>query len=971
MCVLLLLLLSIVTATSQAQSVYLTKPVDALAVTASDLRGDGVADDTAALQAAIDRVADTTGSGIVFLPQGRYRITKTVYLWSGVRIFGYGAQRPVMVLAPNTPGFQSGHDFLGTGRYMLQFAANKPAAGAAIMDANEFTFYSGLSNIDFEIGAGNPAAIAVRFHVAQHSFLDHMHFSVGEGRAALEDVGNQAENLDIKGGEYGIVSVRTAPAWQFLLMDSRIHGQRRAAIHTQEVGMTLVRDEISDAPIAIETPRYMPEQLYAKDLLLKNISGTAFVLGDTTSQHNQVTLDNIFCDHVAALVADPVGGLKSAASPRSGDRYYIVASMTAGQQILGDGREGALTLTLSGKKRLTSAPRLPLSDIPTMPPVSEWINVRTLGAAGDGGTDDTAALQHAIDSHRVLYFPTGMYRLRGTLHTKPDTVLVGLNPATTVLMVQDSDANFIGAGAAVPLLETAPNGHEIVSGLGVFTGDIAPRAAGVVWRSGPRSLMHDVNFPAGLRARPVIAPKLMRSTVPIAQRPDMRASQYPSLWVRDGGGGLFRDVWTADTTARSGLLVEHTRTPSVAYQVSCEHHMQNEVQFHDAANWTVYALQTEEEKPNGADATALELINAKNITFANLFNYRVSRNVIPKLAATTAKGSDNIRFANVHVFSMTRLAFDNSLIDEDNDTRIRTHDFTSFQLRARATQSPMRPVRLPLFTSELKKLISGYRDLSGLTIDGQGTLYFADATLATVAQWDETTGTAKVLTKNVPEPMALAWPGSGDTLLAVDRDKAVYSVNTKTGATAKLTDGGLKQGVQLLIPVGFHNDIGSIQRMVAHQGFVYSGRSNMALVSATENEPRSYFYGLGTNTAVIAGGSWKGVQQSVQLKAFHVGDSALAVSEEDDKVYRVSLDALTHLTATTFIPRSGTSVVQDKDGNVYVAGAQLFVYDRAGKPLGTLEVPERPSSLAISGKTLYIGARSSLYSIALKSSTTN
>ncbi|MEZ2346896.1 glycosyl hydrolase family 28-related protein [Terriglobus sp. RCC_193] len=965
--VLFLLLLLIVTAMSQAQSIYLTKPDDALAVTASGLRGDGVADDTAALQAAIDKVADTTGSGVVFLPQGRYRVTKTVYLWSGIRIFGYGAQRPVLVLAPNTPGFQSGHDFLGTGRYMLQFAANKPVAGAAIMDANEFTFYSGLSNIDFEIGAGNPAAIVVRFHVAQHSFLDHMHFSVGEGRAALEDVGNQAENLDIDGGEYGIVSVRTAPAWQFLLMDSRIHGQRRAAIHTQEVGMTLVRDEITDVPVAIETPQNMPEQFYAKDLLLKNISKTAFVLGDTTSQHNQVTLDNILCDHVAAFVDDPVGGLKSAAMPRSTDRYYTVANMTAGQQILPDGREGALRLILSGKKRLPSAPTLPPSDIRDMPPVSKWTNVRTLGATGDGGTDDTAALQRAIDSHRVLYFPTGMYRLRGTLHTKPDTVLVGLNPATAVLMVQDNDANFTGTGAAVPLLETAPNGHEIVSGIGVFTGDIAPRAAGVVWRSGSHSLMHDVNFPAGMRVRPAIAPKLVRSTVPFAQRPDMRASQYPSLWVRDGGGGLFRDVWTADTTARSGLLVEHTQTPSVAYQISCEHHMQNEVQFHDAANWTVYALQTEEEKPNGADATALELVNAKNITFANLFNYRVSRNVIPKLAATTAKGSDNIHFANVHVFSMTRLAFDNSLIDEDNDTKIRTHDFTSFLLHL-GTHPPVKEMRLPVFASELKKLISGYRDVSGLTVDGHGTLYFADATLATVAQWDEPTGTAKVLTKTVPEPMALAWPGSGDTLLAVDRDKAVYSVNTKTGAAEKLTDGGLKQDVQLLIPVGFHNDISSIQRLVAHQGFVYAGRSNMALVSATENEPRSYFYAPGTDTAVIAGGSWKGLQQSVQLKAFRVGDSALAVSEEDDKVYRVSLDALTHLTATTFIPRSGTSVVQDADGNVYVAGAQLFVYDRAGKPLGTVEVPERPSSLAISGNTLYIGARSSLYSITLKSS---
>src|ERR1035438_7818174 len=47
---------------------------------------------------------------------------------------------------------------------------------AAIADANSSTFYSAMSNIDFEIGDGNPAAIAIRFHVAQHAFLSHMDF---------------------------------------------------------------------------------------------------------------------------------------------------------------------------------------------------------------------------------------------------------------------------------------------------------------------------------------------------------------------------------------------------------------------------------------------------------------------------------------------------------------------------------------------------------------------------------------------------------------------------------------------------------------------------------------------------------------------------------------------------------------------------------------------------------------------------
>lgn len=271
------------------ESLYTQRPPDSLAIDPDGVAGDGTTDDTNALQKAIDRVADTTGTGSLFLREGRYRISHTLHLWSGVRLIGYGAQRPTLVLAANTPGFQSGHEFLGTGRYMLQFASRKPAEGAPVADANEFTFYSGISNVNFEVGEDNAAAICVRFHVAQHSFLSHMRFAVGSGRAALEDVGNQADTLEMDGGEYGILSVRTSPAWQFLLMDSYLHGQRTAAIHTEEVGMTLIRDTVEQTPIAVEIPAKMPEQLYARDLLLRGITRAALVLGDTGSQHHQVS----------------------------------------------------------------------------------------------------------------------------------------------------------------------------------------------------------------------------------------------------------------------------------------------------------------------------------------------------------------------------------------------------------------------------------------------------------------------------------------------------------------------------------------------------------------------------------------------------------------------------------------------------------------------------------------------------------
>jgi SMP-30/Gluconolactonase/LRE-like region len=64
---------------------------------------------------------------------------------------------------------------------------------------------------------------------------------------------------------------------------------------------------------------------------------------------------------------------------------------------------------------------------------------------------------------------------------------------------------------------------------------------------------------------------------------------------------------------------------------------------------------------------------------------------------------------------------------------------------------------------------------------------------------------------------------------------------------------------------------------------------------------------------------------------------------------------------------AGTAV--DSEGNVYVCAGKIFVYDRTGKSLGVIDVPERPSALAFGGadkRTLFIAARSSLYEIQAK-----
>jgi len=146
---------------SFAISTITTRVEDAKAIYVDSPANTG--NDSAALQAAIDRASGAGREGIVFVAAGRYTLTQTVFLWPGVRLIGYGPSRPVFLLPPKTPGFQKGMGvmvmFTGLApheqaRAGLRIAFSPPGSvppNNNVADANPNTFYSAMSNIDFEI----------------------------------------------------------------------------------------------------------------------------------------------------------------------------------------------------------------------------------------------------------------------------------------------------------------------------------------------------------------------------------------------------------------------------------------------------------------------------------------------------------------------------------------------------------------------------------------------------------------------------------------------------------------------------------------------------------------------------------------------------------------------------------------------------------------------------------------------------
>ena len=122
----------------------------------------------------------------------------------------------------------------------------------------------------------------------------------------------------------------------------------------------------------------------------------------------------------------------------------MVDRFTLGLEIGRDGRELGIAMRHRERKLSRPAPAVP-SDIPVLPPMSQWVNVQSLDVKGDGKTDDTAELRAAIDRHPVLFFPSGIYRVTGSLELKPDTILIGLNPGNTSISLAGGTPAFAGA----------------------------------------------------------------------------------------------------------------------------------------------------------------------------------------------------------------------------------------------------------------------------------------------------------------------------------------------------------------------------------------------------------------------------------------------------------------------------------------------------------------------------------------------
>jgi hypothetical protein len=983
-------------------SVLTTVPDDPAAILVK-AKGDGRTDDGAAIQAAIDAAAAKPGGGLVFLPSGHYRISKTLFLWPGVRVFGVGATRPLIELGDATPGFQKGVAnmviFAGAKRDPAGRPVAFPPPGSvpfdkSVPDANPGTFYSAMSNIDFKIGKGNPAATAIRFHAAQHAVLSHMEFDIGSGLAGLYHVANEAEDLHFKGGRYGILAEKPSPAWGFVLLDSTFEGQRDAAIREHEAGLTLVNVTMRDTPVGIDIDKGYGDWLWGKDVRFENVSKAGVIISNERNVYTQVGFENAVASNTPVFARFRDSGKTTEGKGKT----YRVAAFNHGLTVPAPGQMGDYKTTFQSEP-LTALPKPITPAIRALPATSDWTNVRTLGAKGDNATDDTAAIQKAIDTHRVVYFPTGFYRVTDTLKLKPDTVLIGLHPSLTQIVLPHGTPAYQGVGAPKALVESAKGADNIVFGLGLYTDGANPRATALLWTAGATSMVNDVKFQGGhgtnLFDGSRVIPYNANGTGD-ADPAKRWAGQYPSLWVTNGGGGTFSNVWSPSTYAYTGIYISDTTTPGHVYQASVEHHVRTEITLNRVANWEFLAPQTEEEAGEGEDTVSLEIRDSHNILLANYHGYRVTRTRKPAAAAVRVYNSHDIRFRNVAVNGesglgtcdengcatftrLTKYPYENAILDVTNGLEVRERQFAVLDLPA--VSKLVAPAIFPAGAT-MEKLADGFYSLGGGTVDATGTLYFADRKHQRIYSWSDA-HKLSIVRDNTLDPVNLAVDASGNLLvLSSDgRNGSVYSF--KPGSpdsevtVIAATPAADHASAATVLPANWWNN-GEFKDQIDPENYQYPTLAEIFVRDMAASKPKEYVSPDGSlvlpayRTFQQGPPDYRGLRFSDSLDTYGFtaakpGQRVFLANSSENKTYSGMVGKGGSITdLKPFADRGGESVATDAQGRVYVANGQVFVYGPDGQELGRIDTPERPLQLLFGGadkQTLFVLTHHALYAV--------
>lgn len=334
-------------------------------------KGDGVADDTKAIQAALN---DYPAKGaIIYLPNGTYRISNTLKWGKDQRLTvlqGQSRAGTVIHLKDACPGFTdpaSPKEMVWTG--------GKPAQ----------RFRNAIRNCTWDTGKGNPGAIGVRFDASNVGCLRDVDIRSGDGTGVIgldmayaDDFGPCfAKNVSVTGFDTGVATKYGVNGIVF--ENVTLRGQRQIGWHNNGEPIT-VRGLVSENAVTVIRQDQWGGMFTLIDSKFTGTGGASELPAIHLASGGMFVRNVTVSGYAAAITKDAKTGAETVPGPLVGE--WASAKMPD-----------------SGPKTLG----LPVKETPDVPwdDPKDWAVITRYGAKMDGQSDDADALQQAIDSGKT------------------------------------------------------------------------------------------------------------------------------------------------------------------------------------------------------------------------------------------------------------------------------------------------------------------------------------------------------------------------------------------------------------------------------------------------------------------------------------------------------------------------------------------------------------------------------------------
>ncbi|RDW56742.1 pectin lyase fold factor [Coleophoma cylindrospora] len=603
-------------------------------------KGDGVTDDTAAINAAIAYggncgegcLSSSTTGTLIYFPPGTYLISTPINAYYYSQLVGDPNDLPII---------KTSASFIGLGRMpqMTMLRVILIYEGAIQSDVyipndngNEWyveqsNFYRQVRNLIIDITDTTTASAAgLHWQVAQATSLTNVLIMASVTDSTTTQMGIYTENgsggfmsdCSLIGGKYGIYGGNQ----QYTVRDFQISAQTNSSICLiWDWGWTWSGLYLAGSPVGITliNPQAPSGQQAGSTYIMDtSFDGTATAIEakfeeSTILDTSIITLDNVGVYNVDTMVQYSNGN--SLALPVSDVDFVVIGNL----EVFGAQNYGQYTVlvqepppSLLGtatswyRDSYFTKSRPQYEDLTT----DSIVSVKDHGAMGDGVTDDTASIISALalaTTSNLIYFPPGSYIISSTIVIPPHARITGQVWSQLVA----SGSHFADMASPKPMIQVGTAGDvgtvEISDMLFTSIGEL-PGLIMVEWNVQAETQGSVGIWDSHFRVGGAYGTKLQVAECPMTesiQTACMAAAMM--LHITPEANGYFENMWAwvadhdIDDAANTqitvavarGILIESTQGPTWFYGTASEHSMLYQYNFYNATNTFAGMIQTE------------------------------------------------------------------------------------------------------------------------------------------------------------------------------------------------------------------------------------------------------------------------------------------------------------------------------------------------------------------------------------------